>query len=132
MALAEMKAFGRRYARQIVMNAQVLGKALDEHGFPVSGRNYGYTKSHQVFLDYGGYKQGRRVAQKLEKANIIADCGVRLGVCEITRRGMKEKEMQEIAELIKRVVVDDEEPSVVKRDVIKLIKEFRGVEFCFK
>lgn len=132
LALAEMKAFGRRYARQIVMNAQVLGKALDEHGFPVSGRNYGYTKSHQVFLDYGGYKQGRLVAQKLERANIIADCGVRLGVCEATRRGMKEKEMQEIAELIKRALVDNEEPTLVKRDVIRLMREFQTIKFCFK
>jgi len=132
LALAEMKAYGKRYARQIVRNAQVLGKALDEHGFPVSCRSGGYTRSHQVFLDYGGYKQGRLVVQKLERANIIADCGVRLGVCEATRRGMKEEEMQEIAELIKRVVVDDEEPSLVKRDVIRLVKEFRGVEFCFK
>jgi len=132
LALAEMKTYGKMYARQIVRNAQTLGKALDEHGFPASGRSHGYTKSHQVFLDYGGYKQGRLVARKLEKANIVTDCGVRLGVCEITRRGMKEEEVQEIAELIKRVVIDDEEPPLVKRDVIRLVKEFREVEFCFK
>jgi len=132
LALAEMKAYGRRYARQIVKNAQSLGKALDEHGFPVSCRSYGYTKSHQVFLDYGGYKQGRFVAQKLEKANIIADCGVRLGACEVTRRGMREEEMQKIAEMIKRVVIEDEKPLVVKRDVVKLVKEFQKIQFCFK
>jgi len=132
LALAEMKEYGKRYAEQIVVNAQTLGKALDEHGFPVSCRGQGYTKSHQVFLDYGGYKQGRLVVQKLEKANIVADCGVRLGVCEITRRGMEEEEMQKIAELMKRVVIDNEEPLLVKRDAIELVKEFQEIKFCFK
>jgi len=132
LALAEMKAYGKRYAQQIVMNAQTLGKALDEHGFPVSCPSQGYTKSHQVFLDYGGYKQGRLVVQKLERANIIADCGVRIGVCEVTRRGMKGEEMQKIAELMKRVIIDEEEPSLVKRDVVRLMKEFQEVKFCFK
>jgi glycine hydroxymethyltransferase len=132
LALAEMKAYGEEYAQQIVMNAQTLGKALDEHGFPVSCRSQGYTKSHQVLLDYGGYKQGRLVAKKLEKANIIADCGVRIGVCEVTRRGMREEEMQKIAELMKRVVIDSEDPLLVKRDVIRLVKEFQEIKFCFK
>ena len=132
LALAEMKEFGKRYAQQIVVNAQALGKALDGYGFPVSCRSQRYTKSHQVFLDYGGYKQGRLVAQKLEKANIIADCGVRLGVCEITRRGMREEEMQKIAELMKRVVIDNEEPLLVKRDAIRFVEEFQEIKFCFK
>jgi len=132
LALAEMKAYGKQYAQQVVMNAQALGKALHEHGFPVSCPSQGYTKSHQVFLDYGGYKQGRVVAQKLEKANVITDCGIRLGVCEVTRRGMKEEEMLKIGELMKRVVLDDEKPLLVKRDVIKLVKEFEEIKFCFE
>lgn len=132
LALAEMKEYGKRYAQQIVVNAQTLGKALDEHGFPVSCRSQGYTNSHQVFLDYGGYKQGRLVVQKLEKANIVADCGVRLGVCELTRRGMEEEEMQKIAELMKRVVIDKEEPLLVKRDAIRFVKDFQEIRFCFK
>jgi len=57
--------------------------------------------SYQVFLDNGGYKKGRIVAKKLEKANIIVDCGVRLGVCELTRRGMRENEMQRLQSSLK-------------------------------
>jgi len=132
LALAEMKAYGEEYAQQIVVNAQTLGKALGEHGFLVSCRSQGYTKAHQVLLDYGGYKQGRVMAEKLEKANIIADCGVRIGVCEVTRRGMREEEMQKIAELMKRVVINGEDPLLVKRDVIRLAKEFQEIKFCFK
>ena len=132
LALAEMKTYGKEYARQVIRNAQTLAKALAEDGFPVMCPQLGHTQSHQVFLDYGGYKEGGIVARKLEKANIIADRGVRLGVCETTRRGMKEEEMQRIALFMKRVVVDDEDPNSVKDDVAKFVKEFQGIEYCFK
>jgi glycine hydroxymethyltransferase len=131
LSLAEMKAYGKEYAQQVVKNAQTLAKALAEYNFPVACQNMGYTKSHQVFLDYGGYKQGRQIAEKLEKANIIADCGVRLGVCEVTRRGMKEEEMQKIADLVKRIVVDKEQAHLVKKEVVKFANEFLGIKFTF-
>ena len=132
LTLAEMKEYGREYARQIIRNAQVLAGTLAEYGFPVACPSLGYTKSHQVFLDYGGYKEGRVIGKELEGANIIADCGVRLGVCETTRRGMKADEMERIAEFIKRVIVDEEDSSRVKEDVTKLAKEFQEVKYCFK
>jgi len=132
LALAEMKDFGRAYAGQVVKNAQKLAEALAEEGFPVACSNLGYTKSHQVFMDYGGYKHGRRVAQKLERANIIVDCGVRLGVCETTRRGMKEEEMLRISEFMKRVVIDKEQPRRVKTEVVRFMAEFQRVNYCFK
>jgi glycine hydroxymethyltransferase len=132
LALAEMKNFGEQYAAQVVKNAQALAKALSDYGFPVVCPSLGFTKSHQVFLDYGEYKNGRAVATRLEKANIIADCGVRLGTCEITRRGMKEKEMQQIATLMKRVIMDNEKPVKVKKDATKLTSEFQKVHYCFE
>jgi len=92
----------------------------------------GFTQSHQVLLNYGGYKQGRVVAEKLQLANIIVDCGVRIGTCEVTRRGMKEEEMLKIAELIKRTIVDGEQPEKIKKDVAKLCGEFQKVEYCFE
>jgi len=132
LALAELKAYGKEYARQIIRNAQALAGALAEYGFPVACPSLGYTKSHQVFLDYGGYKEGRVIAKRLEGANIIADCGVRLGVCETTRRGMKADEMERIAEFIKRVIVDKEDSSRVRQDVSKLAKEFQEIKYCFR
>jgi len=132
LALAEMKTYGKEYARQVVRNAQTLAKALAEDRFPVASPHLGYTRSHQVLLDYGGYKEGGVIARKLERANVIVDSGVRLGVCEATRRGMKENEMQRIAFFIKRVVVDDEDPNTVKGDVMKFVEEFQGIEYCFK
>ena len=132
LALAEMKAYGKEYAGQVIRNAQALAKALAEDGFPLMCPSLGYTQSHQLFLKYGDSKQSRTIAKKLEEANIITDCGIRLGVCETTRRGMKEGEMQRIAELIKRVVIDKEETRRVKEDAMKLAEEFHEVAYCFK
>jgi glycine hydroxymethyltransferase len=132
LALAEMKEFGREYARQVVKNAQVLARALSECGFPVACSSLGFTKSHQVYLDYGGFGNGVRVARKLEKVNIITDCGVRLGASEMTRRGMRQAEMGKIAEFIARVVKDDEQPAKIKSEVTEFVGEFQEVRYCFR
>lgn len=132
LALAEMKEFGKAYARQVVKNAQALAKALADSHFPVVCPELGFTKSHQVFLDYGGYRKGRAVARKLEKANIIADCGVRLGTCELTRRGMKEREMLKVAEFIERVIKENADPMKVKPEAARFMRDFQQVKYCFK
>jgi glycine hydroxymethyltransferase len=131
LALAEMQKFGESYAKQIVHNSKVLAKALRDYGFPVVCEHLGFTQSHQVILDYGGNEDGRKIAEKLQRANIIADCVVRIGTCEITRRGMKANEMLKVAELIKRTIVDEEKPESIKKDVAKLCAEFEKAEYCF-
>jgi glycine hydroxymethyltransferase len=131
LALAEIKKFGEAYARQVVRNAQTLAKALHDYGLPVACEHLGFTKSHQVLLDYGDYEKGQVKAEKLQRANIIVDCVIRVGTCEVTRRGMKEAEMLRIAELIKRVLVDEEKTENVKKDVAKLCSEFQKLEYCF-
>jgi glycine hydroxymethyltransferase len=131
LALVEMKEFGRAYARQVIRNAQTLAKALADYGFPVACQHLGFTRSHQVWLNYGDYKKGGNIASRLEKANIIADSGVRLGTCEVTRRGMREQEMMKIAEYIKRIVMDNEDVEKVKHDVERLLQDFQRVHYCF-
>jgi glycine hydroxymethyltransferase len=132
LALAEMEKFGRRYATQVVKNAQTLASALAEYGFPVACSDMGFTKSHQVYLVYGRFGGGTKVAKKLEKADIITDCGVRLGTSEMTRRGMKQAEMLKIAEFINRVIMKKEEPARIRAEVTKFAGEFREIQFCFK
>jgi glycine hydroxymethyltransferase len=131
LALAEMQKFGESYARQVVRNSQILAKTLHDHGFPVVCKHLGFTHSHQIIVDYGDYENGRKIAEKLQKANIITDCVIRIGTCEVTRRGMKENEMLKIAELIRRTIVDGEKPENVRKDVAKLCAEFQKVEYCF-
>lgn len=132
LALAEMKKFGNAYADQVIRNAKTLAKALHDYGFPVRCQHLGFTQSHQVLLDYGGFELGRVIAEKLQDANMIVDCGVRIGTCEVTRRGMKETEMLRIAELIKRTVMDNEQPENVKKDVARLCADFQKIEYCFE
>jgi len=132
LALAEMKNFRREYAKQVVKNAKRLAETLSDYGLPVICKDYGFTRSHQVILDFGGYEGGMMIAARLERANIIADCGIRLGTCEVTRRGMKEAEMEKIAEFIKRVLVDKERPEKVKDEVMKFVGKYQEVHYCFK
>jgi glycine hydroxymethyltransferase len=146
IALAEMKQFGRAYADQTVRNAQALASYLDEMGFNVLCKDQGYTMSHQVAVDVSRIGGGSLVAANLERAYIIANknlfpwdaeagkddpSGIRLGTQELTRLGMKEREMKEVARLIKRVAIDREEPEKVKKDVILLKSQYQTVHYCF-
>jgi len=58
--------------------------------------------------------------------------GIRIGTSEITRIGMKRSHMSEVAEFIKRVIIDKEEPSKVKDDVAAFRKGFQKVHYCFE
>lgn len=130
--LAEMKKFGKAYAKQVVRNAQALARALNDYGFPVICKHLGFTSSHQLILEYGDPKKARAIAEKLQNANIITDSVIRIGTCETTRRGMKEKEMLTIAELLKRTVIDEEQACSVKKDVARLSAQFQKTEYCFE
>ena len=90
---------------------------------------------------------GAKAAQMLEDANIIVNAnllpgdrleqsmnpsGIRIGVQELTRIGMKEKDMQVVAELFKRVLIDKEDPKKVAEDVKEFKAQFKEVHYCFK
>lgn len=144
--LLEMKKFGKAYCRQIIKNSQSLAKELYNLGFDVSGSNKGFTRTHQVLVDVRTVGGGDFVARLCESANIILNKnvllgdvvdvknpnGLRIGVQEMTRFGMKEKEMKEIAKLMKRLILDREEPEKVRKDVISFRKSFQKVHYCFK
>ena len=55
--------------------------------------------------------------------------GIRIGTQEITRRGLKESHMSEIAAFIKRVTVDEEE---IKEEVTEFITQHNKVHYAFK
>ena len=58
--------------------------------------------------------------------------GIRLGTQELTRIGMKEPQMREIAEYFRRVLIDKEDPERVKTDVTSLKSQFQKIHYCFK
>jgi glycine hydroxymethyltransferase len=132
VAAAEMIEFGKFYMAQIVKNSQALGKALDERGVPVLCAHKGYSQSHQVIARVKQFGGGLEVAHRLAQANLITNknlvpedqpedwdhpSGLRLGTIEVTRLGMNEKDMQIIAGFIARVLVEQEDPESVAKDV---------------
>jgi glycine hydroxymethyltransferase len=126
-ALDELRRRGAKYAPQVIENARALAESLHEGGLPVKCADYGFTQSHQVFLDIKG-EEINTFSQKLEDANIIVDHGIRLGTNESTRRGMKPQDMEEVAELIVRVY-KGEEPRIVRKAATKLRREFKTIEY---
>lgn len=144
-ALREMQTFGKDYAGQIVKNAQALARELDNLGFNVLAKERGFTRSHQVLVNCGQPGSGGVAAEALERANIILNKniipgdgidprhprGIRIGVQEMTRFGMKEDAMLQIAEFIKRVVLDKENPETVGKEVAAFRAGFQGVKYCF-
>ena len=124
-ALDEFRRNGKKYATQVIANAKALARALHERGVPVKCADYGFTQSHQVILDLGIQEKIDQFASNLEEANIIADRGMRFGTSELTRRGMKLREMEKIAEMVVGVY-KGEDPAKVRRVATKLRKSFRS------
>lgn len=143
IAFAEHLQFGKEYAEQIVKNAKKLAEALYTNGFGVLGKEYGFTESHQILFKVGK-EQGKWAAEELEKTGIIANMnmvpgdehpmrpsGIRLGVQELTRLGMKEGEMEKIASFFRKLLLDKEEASKVRKDVVEFKKNYRKIHYCF-
>ena len=139
VAIREMKAYGKEYAKNVIANAKALAKAMDELGLKVEGKEFGYTETHQVAVNVVEYGGGRGVALLLEKNNIIVNynmlpwdkdpknpSGIRIGVQEMTRYGMGEKEMQKIAEFIKAILSGKD----MKKEVIAFRRNFVEVKYA--
>ncbi len=144
ITLAEMDVFGKEYAAQACKNSRALGQALYELGVPVLCEKQGFTRSHAIAVDVSQFGGGKDCAKLLEDANIICNknmlprdtsavrpSGLRLGSQEMTRLGMKESEMKQVAEFIARVVVKKEDPAKVKEDVKAFKKQFATIQYCF-
>jgi glycine hydroxymethyltransferase len=128
VALIEMIQFGKSYAQTVVKNSQALARSLADRGVKLKGSDVGWTKSHQVLLDYEPGKL-QFLSMRLEQANIIADNGGRLGTSELTRMGYGTKEMDTIAELVSLVVLGKKPTDVVQKRVKTLVKGFQQPRF---
>ena len=151
VAFAEMMEFGKDYADQVIRNAKALAQALHERGFHVIGEQKGFTESHTILVDITEtpLKDGSNVEVTLEDANIIINRnllpwdkkrgrdyktpgGIRLGTSEMTRLGMKESEMDAIAEFMTRVVMKGDDLSKVAAEVGEFRKDYQKVHYAFE
>jgi glycine hydroxymethyltransferase len=118
-----MDRFGKAYAKQVVRNSKRLGKELSERGFPIMFEELGYSESHQLLVDQKRFEKAYDVSindfsVRMERSNLITDAVGRLGTCEITRLGFKEKDLPELADLFMEAAEG--------RDVRRRVKAMRG------
>jgi len=129
----------KRYQEQVLDNARVMAKTLQERGYRiVSGR----TECHMFLVDLRGKKlTGREAEIALGAANITVNknavpndpqkptvtSGIRIGSPAITTRGLKELESESVANLIADVLDGSADEKVLKRvaaEVKKLCAKF--------
>jgi len=127
------------YQRQIVANAQRLARGLSDAGFRLVS---GGTDNHLMLVDVFSKGLTGKVAEAaLGKAGITVNknaipfdrnppmvaSGVRIGTPAVTSRGMREPEMDAIAELISRALAspdDDRALASVRAEVEGLCRKF--------
>ncbi|WP_421101861.1 serine hydroxymethyltransferase [Sporosarcina psychrophila] len=144
---AEFLEFGEAYMEQIVNNAKALGQAFHDRGITVLGAHKGFTETHQVILDVKEFGGGLHVGHELAKANIITNknlipsdrpedwdrpSGLRIGTIEVTRLGMKEKDMKMIANLIADILISNKDLDVAKKEALEMRKSFKKLHYCFE
>lgn len=127
----------KTYARQIVRNAKALAGGLKRLGFNLIS---GGTETHLILTDVRNFGlDGSEAEKRLEKVGIIANrnsvpgdlspfrpSGIRMGTPALTTRGMKEKEMIQVAKLIHDAL---QKKRGVKAAVSKLCRKFPARRF---
>ncbi len=144
-AFIEMLEFGEAYHEQIIKNSQALGKALHDLGLKALYPELNFSRSHVVLVDVKEISNGGEAASLLEDANIFVGAtttpidaergtkhnGLRIGTQEITRAGMKEKDMNEIAIFFKRTLMDKDNPKEVAKDIEKFTAQFNKIHYTW-
>ena len=141
MAAYEINEFKKEYQTQVRKNARAFARALKDNGIQVEGdEKDGFTETHQVVIRIKAHGEGHEIARRLEENNIVTNyqalpddetflksSGIRMGVQEMTRFGMIEKDFDKLSELIADVIVRDKK---VKEEVRKFRENFLQMKFC--
>jgi glycine/serine hydroxymethyltransferase len=141
MAAYEMNEFKEAFQSQVIRNAKAFARALKSHGVPVEGDPAdGYTETHQVIIRVKPFGPGMAIARRLETNNVLTNyqalpddatflesSGIRLGVQEMTRFGMVDKDFDALAGLMADVIVRNRNAA---GDVARYRQGFRTMGFC--
>jgi len=127
----------KAYQQQIIKNAKALENAFHANDIKMVS---GGTDNHLILMDLTNTERtGKEMEALLGSCNITVNkntipgeqrspmitSGVRVGTPAVTTRGMVESDMEQIASLIKRVLVGGEDAcAAVKADVIEMMKRF--------
>ena len=127
------------YAKQVVVNAQVMAKAFVDKGYKLISDG---TDNHLMLIDLRNKNiSGKKAEQTLVKADITLNknmvpfddksafvtSGIRVGTAAITTRGMKETHMQFVVDAMDKTLTnaDDEKViSAIRGEVNEFMKQF--------
>ena len=128
-----------QYQKQVAANAKYFAQCMEKRSYRIVS---GGTDNHLFLVDLRSKDiTGKVTSSLLESANItvnknlipydpkppVVTSGIRIGSPAITTRGMKEKEMERISELIDEVITHREDEKViakVRKEVEELTKKF--------
>ncbi len=130
VAALELLEFGKDYAAQVVKNSKALASQLHYKGIPVKGSAVGFTRSHQVLLEYP-QQTAFKIKTKLESLGVFTDMLLRFGTAEITRLGMKESEMKQIADIIADSIQENRQYEKLVSEVKELSANFQTIQYSF-
>jgi glycine/serine hydroxymethyltransferase len=126
---------GRDYASQILANAAAFASALADAGIDVQRRDWRFTATHQVWFDVVGSPHA--ASERLFDDGVIVNpydplpslgrVGIRTGVNEVTRLGMREDDLAELG----RVVARSLERDPMARLAIADLRQGRAPAYCF-
>ena len=138
----------KEYQMQVVKNAKALCEGLKKRGVKIVS---GDTDNHLMLVDLTGNDvSGKELEKRLDDAHITCNkntipndprspfvtSGVRLGTPAVTTRGMKEDDMDKIAEIIAMVIESEENVETARKLAAELkfdlmIKRIETIEFLF-
>ena len=141
LASYEMNEFKAPFQTAVRANARAFAKALLAHGVPVEGDPVdGYTETHQVIIRVKDFGPGMEIARRLEDNNVLTNyqalpgdptflesSGIRLGVQEMTRFGMAEKDFDVLAGFMADVIVRGR---TAKDEVARFRENFLEMRYC--
>ena len=124
----------KTYGQQVIKNAQALSKKLSGYGFKIIS---GGTDNHLMLIDLRNKNITGKAAQELldgigitvnknsvpfdDKSPLVTS-GIRMGTPALTTRGMKEADMEKIADMINDVLSNPADEAL-KKDVTKRIDD---------
>ena len=129
----------KTYQTQVQKNAQALAKALVDKNYEIIS---GGTDNHLMLIDLRNKNvSGKQAENALVRADITCNknmvpfddkspfvtSGIRLGTPAVTSRGFKEKDVEQVAEWVDRIINDVENESLiarVKAEVNEYMKQF--------
>ena len=124
------------YQEQVVKNAKALCEGLKKRGVKIVS---GDTDNHLMLVDLTGNDvSGKELEKRLDDAHITCNkntipndprspfvtSGVRLGTPAVTTRGMKEDDMDKIAEIIAMVIESEENVETARKLAAELTEKY--------